>query len=209
MNSIAAARDIVLDARRAARGRLRARRCADDAPGLGQGAAGHGRADASGAHRRRVCREVFPEDSVLVADGGNATDLGHVLPPGHACRTRCSRPSSSACSAPACAGRGAGHCAARQAGVLHHRRRRDGLSFAGGRDRRAQQRAGDLHRALRQAVGHGEDEPAVHAAAVQDDALQAPRSRRDDQGRPGRDRVRQARPRRWAPTASGSPTRRN
>jgi len=48
--------------------------------------------------------------------------------------------------------------------------------FAGSRDGSAQQGAGDLYRAVRQAVGHGQDESAVHAAAVQDDDLQAPRS---------------------------------
>ena len=62
---------------------------------------------------------------------------------------------------------GDGRCgrAPRRAGLLHHRRRRDGLPSAGSRDGRAQRAAGHLPGRLRQAVGHGQDEPAVRAEA--------------------------------------------
>ena len=68
--------------------------------GLGQGARRHGGADEPGAHGA-VCREVFAEDAVLVADGGNATIWAMFYPPGARAEHACCRPSSSACSAPA------------------------------------------------------------------------------------------------------------
>ena len=65
----------------------------------------------------------------------------------------------------------------------------------------------DLSRALRQAVGHGEDEPAVRAEADQDADQEVAGARRDHQRRPRRDPLRQARPSPWARTASASPIR--
>ncbi|KAF0163168.1 MAG: thiamine pyrophosphate-requiring enzyme [Rhodocyclaceae bacterium] len=123
------------------------------------------------AHIGTVCRELFPEDSVLVADGGNATIWAmfyhRVTVPNTVISTF-------------------------KFGMLGAGMSQAVAPFAGSRNRGAQQGAGDLHRARRQAVGHGQDEPAVHAAADQDHDLQAPRSRRDDQGRPRRNQVRQA-----------------
>ena len=58
--------------RRAARRRLRARRCATTAQGWDKALADMA-VPMHPAHIGAVCREVFPEDSVLVADGGNAT----------------------------------------------------------------------------------------------------------------------------------------
>ena len=112
------------------------------------------------AHIGAACRAVFPEDSVLVADGGNATIWA----------------------------------------MFYHQVTVPNTVISTFK------------------LGHGQDEPAVHAAAVQDHALQAPRSGRDHQGRPRRDRIRQAgrsdgRPRRarlrpegtQAGTAAGAP----
>ena len=67
-----ASAEIELDARRAARGRLRQ----DDAAKTAQGwdkALQDMAVPMHPAHIGAACREVFPEDSVLVADGGNAT----------------------------------------------------------------------------------------------------------------------------------------
>jgi hypothetical protein len=158
---------------------------------LGQGALRHGGADASGPHRRRLPR-TLPRGLGAGRRRRQRDDLGHVLPQGHGAQHGDLDLQVRHARRRHLAGRGRRAGAAGQAGLLHHRRRRHGLPFAGSRNRGAQQGAGDLHRARRQAVGHGQDEPAVHAAADQDHDLQAPRSRRDDQGRPRRDQVRQA-----------------
>ena len=105
------------------------------------------------AHIGAVCRELFPEDSVLVADGGNATIWAMFYHRVTVPNTVISTFKFGMLGAGMSQAVAAAVAAAGQAGLLHHRRRRDGLSFAGGRDRGAQQGAGRLHRARATASG--------------------------------------------------------
>ena len=145
------------------------------------------------AHVAHVCQQVFPEGTTLVADGGNTAVWAMFFHEMRVPNTLLSTFKFGMLGAGVAQALGAARSTARHAGVLHHRRRRDGLPPAGNRNGGAQWPAGRVPRALRQAVGHGEDEPAVRAQAAEDAHQEVAGTRRDDQGRPGRDPLRQAR----------------
>jgi acetolactate synthase-1/2/3 large subunit len=147
----------------------------DDRAGWDKGSGRHGGADASGTHRRRLPR-VFPEDSVLVADGGNATIWAmfyhQVTVPNTVISTfkfGMLGAGTSQAVAAALARPGKPVCCIIGDGAMGFHSQEVETAV--------RNKAQVIFIVLcRQAMGHGQDEPAVHAAAVQDHALQAPRS---------------------------------
>jgi acetolactate synthase I/II/III large subunit len=118
------------------------------------------------AHVAHVCQQAFPADIGAGRRRRQRRRVGHDLHTSRGCRTRIlSTFKLGMLGAGVAQATRRGGGAARPPGLLHHRRRRHGLPPAGSRDGRAQRPARHLPRALRQAVGHGEDEPAVHASS--------------------------------------------
>jgi acetolactate synthase-1/2/3 large subunit len=108
------------------------------------------------AHVGAVCRELFDDDAVMVFDGGNTAVWGNFYSQVRVANTQLGTHhfghlGAGAGQALRCCGR-----APTQPGLLHHGRRRHGLSSAGDRDRDPQRPARDLPRLLRPAVGNGQ-----------------------------------------------------
>ena len=172
-----------------------------------QGARRHGGADASGARRARLPRGL-PRRTRCWWPTAATPPSGRCSTTRCACRTRCSRPSSSACSAPAWR---------RRSGAAVARPGKPVCCIIG--DGAMGFHPQEVETAVRNDAqviyivlcdkqwGMVKMNQQFMLQPVQDADHQAAGARRDDQGRPRRDRVRQAGASDGRATASASPIR--
>ena len=166
------------------------------------------RADELGARRARLPARSFPKTRCWSPTAATPPIWAMMSTTRCACPTRCSRPSSSACSAPAWRRRSARPSRVRASPSAASSATAPWASIR----RRSRPRCATGCSAIYLVLcdkqwGMVKMNQQFALKPIKTLIRKYARSRRDDQGRPRRDRLRQARREPWAPTASASPTR--